>query len=555
MKFKTLIVLALSITSLFGCRPKPKSVAEIIAQTKDAVILVMIYNERDSLIAEGSGFFISPNEIVTNKHVIEYAKRVEVRTIARKTYLVTYVTGDAKDRDLIRLGVDTRGEKITPIEISREEPVVGKNIVVVGAPLGLEGTVSEGIVSSVRETPQYGRLIQMTASISHSSSGSPVLNTDGEVIGIATLLINSGQNLNFAIPAVEIFEMKPETLLSLTDWKKRMLKVLYKKSASEKIRLAGIKTATEWEYTLAEGEIKGDGIKKRFSTYDRNGNEIEHIDYDDKGEINNHIISRYDTEGRIVEKTSVVDPSEQFWEKQLRDYEQKRVNSQSGEKYQKDIESAKSMLAIIHAHPSRGVWRYRYDDKGNCLEEIHYVDKDTTKTSNKFDEKGHKIEGERIDSKGKVLSHNVRKYDERGNEIEVVNFIGDRKFASVTTRYQYDPNGNMLETVRTNFDSTGSIWWRILSSYDEFERLVREVSDIGSTSTTAYTYDDKSNVIQELMSDGMNEYTTCNTYDEYGNLMEVMKRSENKLIGEIPPELKKRIIHYEYYSVEDVEHR
>jgi hypothetical protein len=72
---------------------------------------------------------------------------------------------------------------------------------VIGTPLGLEQTVSDGIVSARREIPGFGRIVQMTAPISPGSSGSPVLNMRGEVVGVATFLIDMGQNLNFAIPA------------------------------------------------------------------------------------------------------------------------------------------------------------------------------------------------------------------------------------------------------------------------------------------------------------------------------------------------------------------
>ena len=76
----------------------------------------------------------------------------------------------------------------------------GTRLAVIGSPLGLEGSVSEGIVSAVRELSAGGRLVQISAAISPGSSGSPVLNAEGKVIGIATALIPFGQSLNFAVP-------------------------------------------------------------------------------------------------------------------------------------------------------------------------------------------------------------------------------------------------------------------------------------------------------------------------------------------------------------------
>ncbi len=82
-------------------------------------------------------------------------------------------------------------------------PREGDKIVVFGSPLGLQGSISDGIVSTIRNTTN-GNYIQITAPISPGSSGSPVVNMSGRVVGIATLNIKGGQNLNFAIPAQEV---------------------------------------------------------------------------------------------------------------------------------------------------------------------------------------------------------------------------------------------------------------------------------------------------------------------------------------------------------------
>jgi tetratricopeptide (TPR) repeat protein len=90
---------------------------------------------------------------------------------------------------------------------------------VYGSPLGLENTVSDGIVSAIRDIPDYGRIIQITAPISPGSSGSPVLNLQGEVIGIATFQMVEGQNLNFAIPSEKISSLilTEENKISITE--------------------------------------------------------------------------------------------------------------------------------------------------------------------------------------------------------------------------------------------------------------------------------------------------------------------------------------------------
>ena len=87
----------------------------------------------------------------------------------------------------------------------------------IGNPFGLEGSVSNGIVSAVRDIPTFGRIIQITAPISPGSSGSPVVNMQGQVIGVATLQITGGQSVNFAIPSERISQLQSGSLLSLSD--------------------------------------------------------------------------------------------------------------------------------------------------------------------------------------------------------------------------------------------------------------------------------------------------------------------------------------------------
>ena len=91
-----------------------------------------------------------------------------------------------------------------PYPSATKLPEVGERVIVIGTPLGLDKTVSDGIVSAVREIPGFGKIVQLTAPISPGSSGSPVMNMKGEVIGIATFFVVAGQNLNFAIPGERI---------------------------------------------------------------------------------------------------------------------------------------------------------------------------------------------------------------------------------------------------------------------------------------------------------------------------------------------------------------
>ena len=101
--------------------------------------------------------------------------------------------------DLAILKVAAYG--IKPLSLGDSDAVrVGETVYVAGNPKGLEGTLSNGIISSLRDKDTKGRL-QMTAPISPGSSGGPVLNRKGEVIGVSFMTLQGGQNLNFAIPS------------------------------------------------------------------------------------------------------------------------------------------------------------------------------------------------------------------------------------------------------------------------------------------------------------------------------------------------------------------
>jgi hypothetical protein len=180
---------------LFVGIPKLFSQNATTVYNKISISTVTIETNEGSL---GSGFFIQDNIIVTNYHVIEGGTDafcfLNNSNIAYK--VDGYLAVD-KNSDLILLKVSTLNRPA--IKFSTSNEVIGQNVYVIGSPKGLPGTISDGIISAYREI-EGNRLIQMTAPISSGSSGGPVLNSSGELIGISVSQIVSGQNLNFAIP-------------------------------------------------------------------------------------------------------------------------------------------------------------------------------------------------------------------------------------------------------------------------------------------------------------------------------------------------------------------
>jgi S1-C subfamily serine protease len=189
--------------------PQPKLSARQIAQrTAPSVVLLVTTDEVGNPIALGSGFFVASDRIATNYHVIKGASQVLAKIIGRRTiYKISFVESPDEESDLVLLRIDEiKGQ---PLKLGNLSGLrVGDEVYVMGNPEGLEGTFSLGNVSAMRSGKG---LIQITAPISHGSSGGPVLNDRGEVIGVAAGTLTEGQNLNFAIPVNKLVELlKPE---------------------------------------------------------------------------------------------------------------------------------------------------------------------------------------------------------------------------------------------------------------------------------------------------------------------------------------------------------
>ena len=188
--------------------------AQTVPQIAEKALAATVYLEmQDSNglpLGFGSGFFVRDNLIATNYHVIEGAARGTAKLVGQfSTYTIEGVTATDKTNDLALLKVTVSG--INPLSLGNSSDVkIGETVYVAGNPKGLEGTFSDGIISSRRD-PYTKERLQMTAPISPGSSGGPVLNSKGEVIGISFMTLVGGQNLNFAIPSRYLTELLPES--------------------------------------------------------------------------------------------------------------------------------------------------------------------------------------------------------------------------------------------------------------------------------------------------------------------------------------------------------
>jgi S1-C subfamily serine protease len=215
--FPQLLLLAVGLF-FFQTAHAQESLPELVKRVKPAVVAIATYDADGEPVMTGSGFFLRPGEVVTNLHVIRGAKRCEVKTLdgKGKVFPVTGTLAIDEEGDLVLLSVDMPRERPRASEIAAALPDEGESIFVIGNPLKLEGSVTDGIVSAVREVPNVGKIIQITAPISHGNSGSPVFNLKGQVIGVVTIKVTNGQNINLAIGVARLAELRPGKLRSLS---------------------------------------------------------------------------------------------------------------------------------------------------------------------------------------------------------------------------------------------------------------------------------------------------------------------------------------------------
>lgn len=242
--FSLALTAALSVTAF-----AQDFLPELVKRIKPSAVAIETFDANGNTLSRGSGFFLSSDRIITNRHVIERAARVEVHLIDGKKFPARGVLAIDGEGDLALLQVDVPRQLAVPLPIVRNVPQEGESIVVIGNPFGLEGSVSNGIVSAVREISGYGKIIQITAPISPGSSGSPVVNMYGQVIGVATLQAAEGQSLNFAVPSERISQLKIGELQTFSTFTAETQK--NKRSAAERSYSQGLAQLSRDDFARA----------------------------------------------------------------------------------------------------------------------------------------------------------------------------------------------------------------------------------------------------------------------------------------------------------------
>ena len=221
-----LAALGIMVFSMAACRSavapeqEPWYLHNVVAPVQKSVVTVAALNMQGEVLRIGSGFFIDRDgTLVTNDHVLEGAYQAEIKTADGDKYPIRSVVARNPLVDLMKVRVQIPREQVVPVKLADVEPAIADRVVVIGSPLGLEQTISEGIVSAVREYPANGKVYQLTAPTSPGSSGGPALNLRGQVIGVVTFQSAEGQNLNFAvsIKSLQMLTKEPREL-SIAEW-------------------------------------------------------------------------------------------------------------------------------------------------------------------------------------------------------------------------------------------------------------------------------------------------------------------------------------------------
>lgn len=248
-------------TSHEKVEPDEMLLTDLASASRKSVFMLEAYDDELKLMRKGTGFLANGKGlIVTNFHVIEDASVVIAKgSDGTKFEALGVIALSPTGSDLA--GIQITADDVPELPMNREGievNKVGENIAVIGSPLGLEGTVSQGIISAIRvqsdEFAEQDSYIQITAPISPGSSGSPVLNMTGKVIGVVALGSDGeNQNLNFAIPIDKSISMRHfNQVIPFTEVKIRLHE------------LQAIHSGISNYYNLAilRGEQKDDIVKK-----------------------------------------------------------------------------------------------------------------------------------------------------------------------------------------------------------------------------------------------------------------------------------------------------
>jgi tetratricopeptide (TPR) repeat protein len=201
-------------------RDKAWDLHKVVAPVQRSVVTVAAMGVEGDVLRIGSGFFIARDgTLVTSDHVLDGALEAKVKTAEGGIFPINAVIAHSPLADLVKVRVQIPPELSAPAALADRKPAIADRVVVIGSPMGLSQTISEGIIAAVRRHASFGEVYQLTAPTSPGSSGGPVLNLKGQVIGVVSFQTTLGQNINFAVAINALQMMSPATgEPSIAEW-------------------------------------------------------------------------------------------------------------------------------------------------------------------------------------------------------------------------------------------------------------------------------------------------------------------------------------------------
>jgi Trypsin-like peptidase domain len=188
---------------------RPLTPTELYRKVAPSVVTIAVYGRDGKEVKTGSGVVIdSRGTVLTNYHVVDGGTFFDVHYAGgENATLPARPLKSAPGVDLAELAVSDP-QPLQPATLSTRIPAVGTRVYALGSPFTLEGTLSEGLVSQVRSDGNR-RLIQTSAAISPGSSGGGLFLENGDLVGITSMTLQGGQNLNFAVAVSELSQLRP----------------------------------------------------------------------------------------------------------------------------------------------------------------------------------------------------------------------------------------------------------------------------------------------------------------------------------------------------------
>lgn len=362
---------------------------KIFNQNNKAVVVVMTYDGAGKAISQGSGFVVRQDGvIVTNYHVISDAKSIEIKVGSRVLNVDRFIDLD-KENDIAILKINANNLPIVKLG-DLEKTRIGEKIYVISSPQGLENTISDGILSGKREVEDDKTILQITAPISPGSSGGPVFNQNGQVIGIATFLLKESQNLNFAMPAggiknkiraKKIAAIKPRQIENYNKTSEywRNLGVTYGESGRYQEAIEAFKQAIQINPDYAEAY---NGLGFAYSNSGRYQEAIEHIEQAIRIKPNyvkahNNLGIAYAKSGKHQEAIEAIKKAIRIEPGSAESHHNLGVAYASSGKYQEAIGAFKEAIRIKHnyemAHYGLGMAYLILKDRKGAYDEYVYL--------------------------------------------------------------------------------------------------------------------------------------------------------------------------------------